>query len=111
MKLSEVVPRRMQLKAWRPLQKNTLRGFATVELPIGLVITDISVHTKNGKSWASFPAKIQIDKDGQPRTADGKIQYAKILEWRNRDLSDRFSDAVIQSVLAEYPDALDDGTS
>lgn len=109
--MSEQTPRRMQIKAWRPFVKNTLRGFATVELPIGLVISDITVHTKNGKSWASFPAKAQIDKDGQIRVADGKIQYVKILEWSNRDLSDRFSNALVQAVLAEHPDALNDGTA
>ena len=50
----------MQLREFRPLNKNSLRGFATIELPNGLTIRDVSLHTSNGKSWASLPAKPQM---------------------------------------------------
>ena len=100
-------PRRMQLKAWRPLVKNTLRGFATVELPIGLVIKDISVHQKNDKCWAGLPAKPIISQDGTVAQKDGKAQYTSVLEWNSRDLSDRFSASIVDIVLAQHPDAFD----
>jgi hypothetical protein len=97
---------RMRLLDWRPLRKNTLRGFATLELPKALTIRDVSVHEKNGKMLAGLPAKPQIDGEGRViRAAGGKIiQYAAILTWRDRDLPDRFSDAVVALIRAEHPE-------
>jgi hypothetical protein len=100
--------KRMRLIAWKPLVKNGLRGFATVELPIGLKISDVPVLISNSKAWAASPSKPQIDKDGlHKKDVNGKPAYAAILEWRDRDLASRFSDAVVALVRAEYPDALD----
>ena len=96
----------MILREFRALSKNSLRGFATVELPSGLVIKDISMHTSNGKSWASLPAKPHIAKDGSPVMKDGKAQYLSILQWKNRDLADGFSAALVGLVTAEHPNAL-----
>lgn len=96
---------RLVLRDFRAFTKNTLRGFATVELPSGIVIHDASVHTKNGKSWVAMPAAPQTN-NGTVRMVDGKPQYKKILEWKDRDLSDRFSEAVVEAVLAAHPSAL-----
>ena len=102
--------KRMRLIAWKPLVKNSLRGFATVLLPIGLKISDVPVLISNGKTWASLPSKPQVDKDGRhKRDVNGKLAYTAILEWKDRDLSDRFSQAVVALVRAEHPDALDGG--
>jgi hypothetical protein len=50
---------------FRPCAKNTLRGFADLELTrVGLVIRDCPVHEKNGRSWVAFPARPWIDRDG-----------------------------------------------
>ena len=96
-------PKRMQIKDWRPVVKNTLRGFATIELPIGLVIHDVTVHIKNASAWASMPAKVQLDREGAIRTVEGKTQYSKVLEWRSREIGDRFSEAVVSALDADYP--------
>jgi hypothetical protein len=97
----------MRLISWKPLVKNSLRGFATIELPIGLKISDIPVLVSHGKAWASLPSKPQLDKDGQhKRDVNGKPAYAPILEWRDRDLSDRFSAAVVDLIRASHPDVL-----
>jgi hypothetical protein len=102
--------KRMRLIAWKPLVKNSLRGFATVLLPIGLKISDVPVLISNGKTWASLPAKPQIDKDGQhKRDVNGKPAYSPVLEWKDRDLSDRFSQAVVALVRAEHPADLEGG--
>ena len=67
--------RRMKLVEWRARQQNTLRGFATVELPSGLIIRDVAIHEKAGKWWASLPARPQLDADGrQVKNAAGKAQ-------------------------------------
>jgi len=50
---------------FRPFEKNTLRGFADLELTrIGLVLRDCTWHEKNGKEWVGFPARSYQDKDG-----------------------------------------------
>lgn len=95
----------MQLREFRSVVKNTLRGFATVELPSGLVIYDIPVHTKGGKSWASMPSAPQIE-NGAVRVKDGKAQYKRILEWRDRDLQDRFSTALCDLITTHNPNVL-----
>ena len=89
------------LRDWRAFSKNTLRGFATIELPSGLVIHDISIHEKNGKWWAAMPAAPQLE-NGQHRFLDGKGQYKRILEWRDRGLSDKFSEVVVGLVRSQH---------
>jgi hypothetical protein len=50
---------------FRPFQKNTLRGFADLELSrVGLVLHDCPVHEKNGKEWVGFPARSYETRDG-----------------------------------------------
>jgi hypothetical protein len=64
----------------------------------------------NGKAWASLPSKPVLDRDGRQKTdANGKPAYAAILEWRARELRDRFSDSVVESIRRLHPEALDDG--
>jgi hypothetical protein len=97
----------MRLLKWRPLVKNSLRGFADVELPIGLVIREIPLLTSHGKCWASLPAKPVLDAVGRQAEQDGKKKYAAILEWRSRELSDRFSEKLVAIVRAQHPGALE----
>ena len=100
-------PKRTRLISWKPLRRNSLIGFATVELPIGLVISDIPVLTSHNKIWAAPPSKPQLDKDGQQRRdIKGKPAYTPILQWRDKDLANRFSDAVVALIRAEYSDDL-----
>ena len=102
-------PRTIALIAWRPLVKGALRGFATVELPIGLKLIDCPVLVSNGKAWVSLPPK-PLDRDGTHKTgANSKPAYAAILEWRTRDLAERFSAAVVELVQCTHPGALDAG--
>jgi hypothetical protein len=99
----------MQLLNWKPLIRNSLRGFADVELPSGLRIREIPVLSSHGKSWATLPSKPQIDKDGRHRKGpDGKPAYTAILEWRTTDLKDGFSAKVVELVRAAHPDAFAD---
>lgn len=97
----------LKLVAWRPMVKNTLRGFASIEFPFGLRIQDITVHVKNGKAWIGMPGKAQLDQDGTVRRDDsGKVKYVQVLEWSNRERADQFRDKVLALVTELYPDAL-----
>jgi hypothetical protein len=100
----------MRLLAWRPLQKGALRGFASVQLPIGLQIEDCPVYVGRNRPWATLPSRPMIDGDGRhKRDINGKPQCLAILKWRDRDLQSRFSDTLVALVLEQYPAALDDG--
>jgi hypothetical protein len=91
---------------WKPMARNSLRGFAAVRLGKSLKICDIAVHCAHGKRWAQMPGKPQVDKDGLVRrNNDGKIQYTPILSWLDKETADRFSEGVIQAVEAAHPGA------
>ncbi len=96
----------LRLRDFRAVTKNTLRGFATFEFPNGMVIHDMPTHTKNGASWVAFPAVPQLE-NGSLRVVDGKTQYKRVIEWRDRDLSDRFSDAAVAVIKRDKPGVLE----
>jgi hypothetical protein len=97
----------LSLIEFRPMQKNTLRGFCTIRYG-SLKIKDISLHVSNGKRWASLPSKPIIAPDGTIKRDDaGKIRYVPILEWESREASDRFTEEVLAAVTREHPHAID----
>ena len=97
---------RMRLVKWRRVVRGSLRGFATVELPIGLVIYDAPVFVGRNGPFARMPAKPQLDRDGRQKRADGQPLYDAVIDWKSRALADRFSAALIALVVAAHPDAL-----
>ena len=95
------------LLSWRPMVRNTLRGFAAVRLGRSLVIHEISLHAKGPSRWCGLPGKPQIDGAGNTRGGtNGKPLYSPVLEWTDKAAADRFSSAVVALVQAEHPDAL-----
>jgi hypothetical protein len=48
---------------FRPMEKNTLKGFATLVYS-GLVIKDCPCHLKDGKKWIGFPSRSFQGNDG-----------------------------------------------
>jgi hypothetical protein len=100
----------MVLLDWRAVRRNSLRGFARLELPSGLQIDDVAVHESHGRAWASLPARPMIGVDGRHITRDGKAVYVALLRWRSHDLADRFSAAVIELIRTAHPSTLDGAT-
>jgi hypothetical protein len=97
---------RLVVHKWQPYQKNTLCGFATIELPNGLYIEDMTVHHKNGKRWVSMPSLPQLQ-DGKQRVDNGgKPLYKSILRWRSKELADQFGERVIAAIRSQHPGAL-----
>jgi hypothetical protein len=99
---------RMRLVGWRPMLRNSLRGFADVELPCGLRILDCPVLESHGKTWAALPSKPVVTRDGTVSKINDKIQYAQMLEWRSRELSDTFSARIVALVRQTHPDAFEE---
>jgi lipopolysaccharide biosynthesis protein len=98
------------VRDFKPLHRNTLRGFATIHInEMRLEICDVAIHQKNESNWAQLPAKPMIDRDGvvlRDRET-GKIAYATVLEFDNRAVRDAFSHAVVDAVLRALPDAFE----
>jgi hypothetical protein len=98
----------IECEDFRPLARNTLRGFATIKIKEArLKIRDVAVHHKNSSTWAALPAKPQIKNGAVVTNADGKAQYVNILEFDDRKVSDAFSRAVVDAVLKFNPRALE----
>lgn len=98
--------RLLRLVAFKPLKKGALLGFATIEMAPGLTIADCPLQSSHGRVWCGLPAKPVLDQAGRQVEASGKKQYAAILKWRDRALSDRFSERVVELVREQYPEAL-----
>ena len=71
--------------AWKPLERNTLRGFADLWLrEARLHIKGCAIHEKNGKRWVQLPARPQLDQNrALARDEGGKFQYARVQAFGN----------------------------
>jgi DNA-binding cell septation regulator SpoVG len=52
------------VREFKPFERNTLRGFLSLELPSGLVLHNCTLHEKNGSRWVSMPVR-EFQKDGE----------------------------------------------
>ena len=100
--------RDIRILDWRPLRRNSLLGFAKVELPSGMVIADVTVLNGERGPWASPPSKPMLDRDGIVlRDEKGKIRYQPIIEFTSKAIRDRFSDQVTAALRASHPEAFE----
>ncbi len=94
----------VQIRDWRPLRKGSLLGFAKVELPSGMVLADVTILVGDRGPWASPPSKPLIDRDGMViKDANGKTRYSPVVEFTSKDIREKFSAAVIESLRAAHP--------
>jgi hypothetical protein len=70
------------------LRKNSLIGSFDLQMPSGLKINGCLLLEKNGKRWIGFPSK-------EWTKADGTKSYAQIIEFVDRETSDKFQQAVL----------------
>jgi len=92
---------------WRPLTKNSLRGFAKIEMPSGMLIAEIAILTGDRGPWASPPSKPMIGRDGAPMLdSKGKPRYSQFIEFASKELRDKWSAAVIEALTEVNPEAL-----
>jgi hypothetical protein len=95
----------LSLLEWKPMPRNSLRGFATVRYG-SLKIRDVTVHNNGTRRWANMPSKPMVGSDGMALKDDsGKIKYVPILEWANKDAADKFSEEVLAAVEREHAGA------
>jgi DNA-binding cell septation regulator SpoVG len=99
---------RLRLVSFKPIAKGQLRGFCTIELPPGLILSDLPVMIgSDGNLWVALPSKPVLDESGRhKRDVNGKPEYQPIGKWVSRQLSDQFSARVISLIDEQYPGAL-----
>jgi hypothetical protein len=86
---------------WRPMPRNTLRGFVTLTLsPSGLTLRDCTLHQKEARQWIGLPGRPQVDRDGTPRKdlATGKLLYVAVVEIPDKTARERFQAAALAAV-------------
>jgi hypothetical protein len=81
---------------WRPITKDTRRGFFTLRLVSGLTIQECVLHEKAARRWIALPGRAQIDPDGKQR--NGQAVYVTILEITNRDCREAFQQQALAAV-------------
>ncbi len=96
----------IKITEWTECRKNTLQGFATVEIPKwSFRFIGILVHEKNGKRWIALPAAARV-KDNQLVLQDnGKPRYDQMFAFIDARVQARFAQAVL-AALSSRLDAM-----
>lgn len=76
---------------WKPHLKNTLKGFFTATLPSGLMLNNLMLHQKGESRWIGLPAREWTNEAGIK-------QYAKLIDFRDRETADLFRDKVLAAL-------------
>jgi hypothetical protein len=83
--------REITIRDWKPLFKNTLRGFFSVVLPSGLRINSLRLHQKGERRWIGLPALPY-------ETDSGSTSWALIVEIPDRQTRKKFEGLVLAAL-------------
>ena len=81
---------------FRAFRKNTLRGFADLELSrVGLILRDCTWHEKDGKEWVAFPARSYTGQSGETK-------WQPLVEFAEgaREARDQFRTRALEAIHA-----------
>jgi hypothetical protein len=89
------------------VQKNNLLGFAVVQMPSGMVLSDVGVHRQGDTYWASPASKPMLGRDGtQLKDASEKLRRTPIVSFKDKQARDKWSAAVIAALKEQKPAVL-----
>jgi hypothetical protein len=86
---------------WKTIDRNSLVGVFSVELPSGMVINNCMLHRpSNGAAeWIAMPGAAQVERDGRvKRSGDGKPMYKTIIRFRSKEIYDRFQVPILEEL-------------
>jgi hypothetical protein len=88
------------IEEFKPVPRNSLKGFARVRLPSGMIFHDVAVHLSGETWWASPAAK--------PIAKAGKAEWQQIVTFVSKAKRDFFSAGVIAALRISHPEVFDD---
>ena len=98
----------MKIAEWRAVRKNSLLGFAKVELPGGVVMSDATILSSERGRWASPPSKPMTNRDcAVVKDQNGKVRYSLIAEFTSKEVRDWLSNALVEALRLAEPEALE----
>jgi hypothetical protein len=96
------------VREWREFKKNALLGFARIEMPSGMIVSDVTVLNGQTGPWPSPPSKPMVGRDGAVMKDDnGKVRYVPIIDFKSKEMRNRWSAAVIEAMRAAHPEAFE----
>lgn len=78
----------MKCIKFKEINRNTLIGFAQIEMPSGMIIANCAYHQKNGSAWVS------LMRGGE----DGRQKYVQIISFRDQAARDKWSAAAVRAI-------------
>jgi hypothetical protein len=90
---------------WTPRTSGTLRGHLSLRLPSGLVLHEVSVHTRDGSWWLAMPARPMLQDGAALRDATGKVRYAPpVVGFASHEIKSRFTTQVLEALRPAHPE-------
>jgi DNA-binding cell septation regulator SpoVG len=77
------------------INRGSLLGSFDITLPSGLIIHDCKLFEKGASRWIGLPSREYIKNDGTK-------SYFPLVEFRDREVSDRFRDACMPHVIEAF---------
>lgn len=104
MAISAVLPQPAAFIArdFRAYEKNTLKGYVSIETPSGLIVREITLHEKEGSRWLGMPSRAYTK-------ADGSQGYMPQVDFKDSQARSRFTREALKAIdklLEEQDDAL-----
>lgn len=82
---------------WEPKRKDSQYGFVSVLFDDYLQVDQIAIRDGKYGRWAALPSASWVGRDGQTR-------HVKIIGFEDKDVSRRFSDALVARLEEKYPE-------
>jgi hypothetical protein len=79
-----------KIREWRPFEKNTLRGFLSLELPSGMILHGCTLNQKGESRWIGLPAKEYLK--GSERA------WSPLIEFTDRDVRESFQALALEAI-------------
>jgi len=82
--------RRITASNWKPLEKNSLRGFLTLTLSSGLILNNCQLLETGADRWIGLPSQ-------RFKLRDGSMAYVPIVEFATRDARHQFQTEALRA--------------
>jgi hypothetical protein len=96
------------IEEFKAVRKDSLRGFARVRLPSGMILHDTGIYYNGETWWAAPPSKPVLDRSGRQIVKAGKRQYQPTVSFVSRGKGDCFTDGVIAALRVSHPEVFDE---